>query len=86
MTSADKSTVIVRALTAQRHAALKPCLLYEETLESQLAREKRIQEKKCIPTFTSPPLKGRPAKKWRRQLHCFERNNMSTYRDTSKIF
>lgn len=63
-------TVIVKALSIQRRPASEAVLLYEETPESIIAREKTVelhrQEHAARPRGT-----GRPTKKERRAIHKF---------------
>lgn len=65
--------VEVLALSEQRGPADTARQLYRETEASQAAREKRREEQALAPQFDHPDVRGRPTKKWRRQLHAFER-------------
>ncbi|KPC54775.1 RNA-binding S4 domain-containing protein [Amantichitinum ursilacus] len=47
--------------------------LYAETADSVAKREEAALQKSMEPTFDHPQIKGRPTKKWRRQLHLQER-------------
>jgi ribosome-associated heat shock protein Hsp15 len=75
LTPSGKFTLVVKALNMYRGSASEARLLYEETPESIFAREKLAQEKTGAPIFTHLEIKGRPTKKWRRQIHRFIQNN-----------
>lgn len=74
-TPAAEFTVIVQGFDTQRRPAAEAGLLFAETEQSIIAREKLAEEKKLAPVFDHPEVRGRPTKKWRRQIHRFERNN-----------
>ncbi|PHV11176.1 RNA-binding S4 domain-containing protein [Chitinimonas sp. BJB300] len=65
--------VTILKLDDRRGPASEAHLLYTETDASQQAREARRQAQKLAPVFNHPDIRGRPTKKWRRQLHYFER-------------
>ncbi|MDR3426314.1 RNA-binding S4 domain-containing protein [Silvimonas sp.] len=65
--------VEVLALSDQRGSGEKARSLYQETPESLVKREQAALEKQLAPQFDHPLAKGRPTKKWRRQLHLLER-------------
>ncbi len=67
--------VRVQALADRRGPAEVARLLYEETPESTERRAQAAEEKALAPQFDHPDVRGRPTKKWRRQLHYFERKN-----------
>lgn len=67
--------VIVLQLADKRGPAEVARTLYEETAESIVKRERAAEEAKLAPQFDHPQVQGRPTKKWRRQLHRFERDN-----------
>lgn len=67
--------VQVRMLSDKRGPAEQARLLYEETAESIEKRTRAAEDKALAPQFDHPDVRGRPTKKWRRQLHYFERNN-----------
>lgn len=67
--------VRVVLLAEKRGSATIAITLYEETPESMEKRAKAAEEAKLAPQFDHPQVQGRPTKKWRRQLHRFERNN-----------
>ena len=61
------TTVVVKALGDKRGSAAQAALLYAETPESVLARERRREERRIAP----PPgadLAGRPSKRDRRRI------------------
>ncbi|MBV1775785.1 RNA-binding S4 domain-containing protein [Burkholderiaceae bacterium DAT-1] len=73
-TPGGEFTITVTQLSDQRRGAPEAALLFTESQESI---EKRSQTKslaKLAPVFHHPDIKGRPTKKWRRQLHQFECN------------
>ena len=66
----DQKEVIITALSEQRRGAPEAALLYAETEESQIKREKLAFERKA--TGTNPGASdGKPNKKQRRQIHRF---------------
>lgn len=67
--------VQVVALADKRGPAETARTLYAETPESAEKRARIAEEKALAPQFDHPEARGRPTKKWRRQLHFFERNN-----------
>lgn len=67
--------VEVVALADKRGPAELARALYAETEESVQKRAQLAEEKALAPQFEHPDVRGRPTKKWRRQLHCFERKN-----------
>lgn len=67
--------VQVRMLSDKRGPAEQARLLYEETAESIEKRARAAEDKALAPQFDHPDVRGRPTKKWRRQLHYFERKN-----------
>lgn len=67
--------VIVEMLVSQRGPASVAQTLYRETEDSVAARERAAEEKALAPQFDHPAASGRPTKKWRRQIHRFERSN-----------
>lgn len=67
--------VQVLVLSDRRGPAETARLLYEETPQSLARRARQAEEKALAPQFDHPDIKGRPTKKWRRQLHCFSRDN-----------
>lgn len=67
--------VMVRILTDKRGPAEVARTLFEETPESLEKRARIAEEKALAPQFDHPDIKGRPSKKWRRQLNGFERRN-----------
>lgn len=72
----DEKIVLVIALTDQRRGAPEAALLYQETEESRLLREKRSAERKAgLGSFLASDHK--PNKKERRQIHQFQRINLS---------
>ncbi|MFC4158818.1 RNA-binding S4 domain-containing protein [Chitinimonas lacunae] len=74
-TLGDEFEVVVEALSDRRGPASVAQTLYRETDESLQARERRREEEALAPQFDHPAARGRPTKKWRRQLHRFERSN-----------
>lgn len=67
--------VQVLALADKRGPAEIARTLYAETADSAERRARQSEEKALAPQFDHPEVRGRPTKKWRRQLHLFERNN-----------
>ncbi|MBS1157204.1 MAG: RNA-binding protein [Proteobacteria bacterium] len=67
--------VTVLGLEEKRGPAEVARMLYEETPESIEKRARVAEEKTLAPQFDHPDVRGRPTKKWRRQLHFFERKN-----------
>lgn len=67
--------VAVQVLADRRESAAIAQCMYAETEASQLARANVKAEKALAPVFDHPDVRGRPSKKWRRQLHLFERKN-----------
>ena len=61
--------VQVLQLAAQRGSAELARTLYQETAESIERRERDLFAQKMQPKFDHPDIKGRPTKKWRRQLN-----------------
>jgi len=75
----DEKIVQVLALSDQRRGAPEAALLYAETEASIIAREKRSAERKAgLGSFISD---HRPNKKQRRQIHQFQRINLSVNDD-----
>lgn len=71
----DEKIVLVKALSDVRRGAPEAVLLYEETEESKLTREKRSAERKAgLASFIVSDHK--PNKKERRQIHRFQRVNL----------
>jgi len=71
----DEKTVVVKALSAQRRGAPEAALLYEETEESKVLREKRSAERKAgLGSYIISD--HRPSKKERRHIHRFQRINL----------
>lgn len=73
----DEKIVLVKALSDQRRGAPEASLLYEETEDSKVTREKRVAERKAgLASFIISD--HRPNKKERRQIHRFQNiNSMS---------
>jgi ribosome-associated heat shock protein Hsp15 len=69
------TTVVVRALSDRRGPAPQAALLYEETAESRLARERRREERRLAPT-PGADRQGRPAKRDRRRLEALRRSRV----------
>lgn len=65
----------VLELAELRGPAAVAATLYHETEASVAKRQLVLESRKLEPQFDHPDVKGRPTKKWRRQLHFFERNN-----------
>ncbi|QZA78967.1 RNA-binding S4 domain-containing protein [Deefgea tanakiae] len=61
--------VQVVLLASQRSSAEVARTLYQETPESVVRRERDLFAQKMQPHFDHPDIKGRPTKKWRRQLN-----------------
>lgn len=61
--------VQITQLAAQRGSAEFARTLYQETPESMVRRERDLFAQKMQPHFDHPDIKGRPTKKWRRQLN-----------------
>ncbi|HEY9102489.1 RNA-binding S4 domain-containing protein [Chitinimonas sp.] len=74
-TTGDEFEVHVRGLSEKRGPASVAQTLYEETAGSTVARAARKESRALEPVFDHPDIQGRPTKKWRRQLHYFERRN-----------
>lgn len=71
----DEKIVVVKALSAQRRGAPEAALLYEETEESKIQREKRSAERKAgLGNYIISD--HRPNKKERRHIHRFQRINL----------
>jgi ribosome-associated heat shock protein Hsp15 len=71
----DEKIVVVKALSAQRRGAPEAALLYEETEESKIQREKRAAERKAgLGNYIISD--HRPNKKERRHIHRFQRINL----------
>ncbi len=72
----DEKIVVVKGLSDRRRGAPEAALLYEETSDSQAEREKRRLERKAgLGAFIAGDT--RPNKKERRQIHRFQRINLS---------
>ena len=70
----DEKIVLVKALSDQRRGAPEAALLYEETEDSKLTREKCVAERKAgLASFIISD--HRPNKKERRQIHRFQNIN-----------
>jgi ribosome-associated heat shock protein Hsp15 len=65
--------VVVTAVFDRRGPATTAQGLYRETDASVAARAQRREEQALAPVFDHPDAKGRPTKKWRRQLHLLQR-------------
>lgn len=65
----DERTVVIRALSAVRRGAPEAQLLYEETADSQVRREKTAAMRKAGALGVETD--GRPSKKQRRDLQRF---------------
>lgn len=65
----DERTVVIRALSAVRRGAPEAQLLYEETADSQVRREKAAAMRKAGALGVETD--GRPSKKQRRDLQRF---------------
>jgi ribosome-associated heat shock protein Hsp15 len=61
------TVVVVRALAEVRGSATQAALLYDETAESVLARERRREERRLAPA-PGADLAGRPSKRDRRRI------------------
>jgi ribosome-associated heat shock protein Hsp15 len=66
----DQKEVVITALSEQRRGAPEAALLYTETEESQLKREKLALERKAA-GIKPGASDGKPNKKQRRQIHRF---------------
>lgn len=73
LTPSGEFEVDVLGLSEQRGPAQAAMMLYRETGESILARQRNREQQALVPRFDHPEAKGRPTKKWRRELHRFER-------------
>ncbi|BCL74899.1 heat shock protein 15 [Jeongeupia sp. HS-3] len=73
LTAHGEFGVVVAQLADRRGPAEVARALYEETPESEARRLQQAQERTLEPNFEHPLSKGRPTKKWRRQLHDFSR-------------
>ena len=72
----DEKIILVLALSEQRRGAPEAALLYSETEASVAEREKRSAERKAgLASFIVSD--HRPNKKERRQIHQFQRINLS---------
>ncbi len=72
----DEKIILVLALSEQRRGAPEAALLYSETEASIAEREKRSAERKAgLASFIVSD--HRPNKKERRQIHQFQRINLS---------
>ncbi|MES2825543.1 MAG: S4 domain-containing protein [Pseudomonadota bacterium] len=72
----DEKIIVVIALSDQRRGAPEAALLYAETEASIMEREKRSAERKAgLGSFIVSD--HRPNKKERRQIHQFQRINLS---------
>ncbi|SMC25805.1 ribosome-associated heat shock protein Hsp15 [Andreprevotia lacus DSM 23236] len=65
--------VVVKGLSGQRGPAAVAVTLYEETPESLARRAQSKELQAMAPHFDHPDVKGRPTKKWRRELSQFQR-------------
>jgi ribosome-associated heat shock protein Hsp15 len=65
--------VVVLDVSDRRGSANVAQTLYRETDASAAARARAQAERALAPVFDHPDAKGRPTKKWRRQLHVFQR-------------
>lgn len=74
LTAHGEFEITVLALSEQRGPAERAQTLYEES-EQSLEKRTRLAEEKTLSPAVFPASKGRPTKKWRRQLHLFERQN-----------
>lgn len=72
-TVAAEFEVVVLDVSDRRGPASEAQQLYRETDESVAARARHREAQALAPVFDHPDAKGRPTKKWRRQLHKFER-------------
>lgn len=71
----DERVIVVKALSDQRRGAPEAALLYEETEESKIEREKRAAERKAgLGSYIISH--QRPSKKDRRHIHRFQRINL----------
>lgn len=67
--------VAILLLSEQRRSAEIAQTLYAETEESKTKRAREQFAKSLQPQFNHPHIKGRPTKKWRRQLSTFEQSD-----------
>ncbi|QDQ28619.1 RNA-binding S4 domain-containing protein [Chitinimonas arctica] len=72
-TAADAFELTVLAISERRGPAGEARLLYAETEASVAERARNQQARALEPVFDHPDVRGRPTKKWRRQLHFFQR-------------
>ncbi len=68
----DEKTVVVKALSEQRMGAPQAALLYEETPESLVLRERLAAERRAQ-NASQVPSTGRPTKQDRRRITRFKR-------------
>ncbi|AOY02098.1 RNA-binding S4 domain-containing protein [Jeongeupia sp. USM3] len=73
LTAHGEFDVVVAQLSDRRGPAEVARTLYDETPESEARRAQQSLDRALVPTFEHPLSKGRPTKKWRRQLHDFSR-------------
>ncbi|WP_250655509.1 ribosome-associated heat shock protein Hsp15 [Alkalimarinus coralli] len=73
--------VVVLAISDKRRGAPEAVLLYNETDESIIKREKAAAERKNMQAGQLPPAR-RPNKKQRRQIHRFENINRADENNT----
>lgn len=73
--------VVVLAISDKRRGAPEAVLLYNETDESIIKREKAAAERKSMQAGQLPPAR-RPNKKQRRQIHRFENINRADENNT----
>jgi ribosome-associated heat shock protein Hsp15 len=71
----DERAVVVKALSEQRRGAPQAALLYEETPESLVLRERLAAERKAQNAFQESSA-GRPTKQDRRRIHRFKRDHL----------
>jgi len=69
----DERSVVVKALSEQRQGAPQAALLYEETAESLILRERLAAERKAQQANEDPQA-GRPTKQDRRRITRFKRD------------
>jgi ribosome-associated heat shock protein Hsp15 len=72
-TPSSEFEVVVQQVSDRRGPASEAQQLYAETPASVAARALQHEQMQLAPVFDHPAAKGRPTKKWRRQLHFFER-------------